>query len=224
MKGSIQRSSTGSPALPGKRWKSCSYNYFSLTSLFPGFILGIMKETMTKSGPKTYADYQKLKEGEPYQLINGMFVKSPSPTVHHQELIKRFVKALLILEDKGIGRLLFAPMDVYFSDTEVYQPDIIFIAADNTSVEMDKIVEGAPDLIIEILSPSTAYYDLRHKADVYAQSGVREYWIVDPGEETVEVYSNAGGRFSREVTAKNSGEARSTIFPEFRVDIGKLFR
>ena len=70
--------------------------------------------TVTESEIKTYADYQKLKEGEPYQLINGMLVKTPSPTVNHQELIKRFVKNLLSLEDKGIGRLLFAPMDVYF--------------------------------------------------------------------------------------------------------------
>ena len=156
----------------------------------------VTETTTTEKKAKTYADYQKLKEGEPYQLINGMFVKSPSPTVHHQELIKRLVKKLLSLEDNGTGKLLFAPMDVYFSDTEVYQPDIIFIAKGNTTVEVDKIIKGPPDLIIVILSPNTAYYDLRHKADVYAESGVREYWVVDPMENSVEIFTNSENRFS----------------------------
>ena len=113
--------------------------------------------TATEKKVKTYADYRKLKEGEPYQLINGMFVKSPSPTVNHQRLVKRLVNRLFELENRGIGEVLFAPMDTYFTDTEVYQPDIIFIATDNTSVDVDKIIKGAPDLIIEILSPGTAY-------------------------------------------------------------------
>ena len=114
-------------------------------------------------------------------------------------------------------------MDVYFSDTEVYQPDIIFIAKDNTTVEVDKIIKGPPDLVIEILSPGTAYYDLRHKADVYAESGVREYWVVDPMDNRVDVFSNAGNRLTLVSKVENKGEARSTIFPEFRVDAGKLF-
>ncbi len=179
--------------------------------------------TATKNEIKTYADYRKLKEGEPYQLINGMLVKTPSPTVNHQELIKRFVKNLLSLEDKGIGRLLFAPIDVYFSDTEVYQPDIIFIAKENKNVRVDKIVEGAPDLIIEILSPSTAYYDLRHKAEIYAESGVREYWVVDPMEKQVDVFTNSKNRLTLISKIAKKGEARSAIFPEFRVDAGKVF-
>jgi len=88
----------------------------------------VTETTTTEQKAKTYADYQKLKEGEPYQLINGMFVKSPSPTVHHQRLVKRLANKLLELEQNGIGEVLFAPMDTYFTDTEVYQPDIIFIA------------------------------------------------------------------------------------------------
>ncbi len=183
-----------------------------------------METTTTENEIKTYADYQKLKEGEPYQLINGMFVKSPSPTVNHQRLVKRLANQLLELENKGTGEVLFAPMDVYFSDTEVYQPDIIFIGKDNTNVRVGKIIEGAPDLIIEILSPSTAYYDLRHKADVYAESGVREYWVVDSMEKRIDIFSNAGNSFNLVSKVEAEGEARSAIFPEFRVDVGKLFR
>jgi Uma2 family endonuclease len=182
-----------------------------------------METTTTENVIKTYADYQKLKEGEPYQLINGMLVKSPSPTVNHQRLIKRLVRMLMVLEDRGLGEVLFAPMDNYFTDTEVYQPDIIFIAKENKNVRVDKIVKGAPDLIIEILSPSTAYYDLRHKAEVYAESGVREYWVVDPMEERIDIFSNTENRFALASRVERNGEARSTIFPEFRVDVGKLF-
>jgi len=182
-----------------------------------------METTTTENVIKTYADYQKLKEGEPYQLINGMLVKSPSPTVNHQRLIKRLVRMLMVLEDRGLGEVFFAPMDNYFTDTEVYQPDIIFIAKENKNVRVDKIVKGAPDLIIEILSPSTAYYDLRHKAEVYAESGVREYWVVDPMEERIDIFSNTENRFALASRVERNGEAESTIFPEFRVDIAKLF-
>jgi Uma2 family endonuclease len=185
---------------------------------------GNMETTISADGPKTYADYQKLAEGEPYQLINGMFVKSPSPVTNHQRLIKRIEWALIPLEKKGIGELLYAPLDVYFSDTEVYQPDIIFIARDNELVEIDKIVTGAPDIVIEVLSPSTAYYDLRHKAKVYAESGVKEYWIVDPGEKSVEIFSNSKGSFTLEQKAEGDCAAESKLFPEVNIELGELFR
>jgi Uma2 family endonuclease len=181
-----------------------------------------MEVTETKK-PKTYAEYQKLKEGEPYQLIYGRFVKSPSPTVNHQRLVKRLEWRLIPLEKNGTGELLFAPIDVYFTDTEVYQPDIIFISKERLSIIKEKVIEGAPDLIIEVLSPSTGYYDLRRKRKVYEASGVKEYWIVDPMEKSVEVYENSGEGFNLAVTAEKSGRVSSLLYPDFCVDTGELF-
>jgi len=181
-----------------------------------------MELTETK-GPKTYTDYQKLKEGEPYQLINGMFVKSPSPTVNHQRLVKRLEWRLIPLEKNGAGELLYAPMDVYFTDTEVYQPDILFISKARLGIIKEKVVEGAPDLVIEVLSPTTGYYDLRHKMKIYEASGVKEYWIVDPMERSVEVYKNCSKGFKLAVRAEKSGEVSSMLYPDFCLDARELF-
>lgn len=179
--------------------------------------------TSTKISHKTYADYQKLKEGEPYQLIDGMFVMSPSPTVFHQRVSKRIEQKLLLLEGKGFGEFLHAPMDVYFSDTEVYQPDIMFISMERSSIVGEKMIQGAPDLIVEVLSPDTGYYDLRCKMNTYETAGVREYWIADPLKKTIEVYENGNGGFSLLTRTSESGTVRSKLFPDFALDVAEVF-
>ena len=144
----------------------------------------------------TYADYEKLPEGAPYQLIGGNLVKEPAPVPYHQILSKRIALELAtFVEKNGLGEVLYAPTDVYFSEKEVYQPDIMFISRERMNIIGEKNIEAAPDLIIEILSPSSAYYDLRHKMRVYETSGVKEYWIVDPIEKGIEVYQNINGEF-----------------------------
>jgi Uma2 family endonuclease len=148
--------------------------------------------SMVETGKKkfTYADYAKLPEGAPYQLIGGELVKSPAPTVLHQEINVTLFQKLFQFQRQGKGKAFFAPLDVYLSDTETYQPDLMFITNDRLEIIKEKNIRGAPDLVMEVLSPGTAYYDLRHKKDVYAEHGVREYWIVDPMERSIEVYEN----------------------------------
>ena len=144
----------------------------------------------------TYADYEKLPEGAPYQLIGGDLIKEPSPVPYHQILSCRIEFELLkFVEERDLGQVLDAPMDVYLSETEVYQPDILFISKERMGIIGEKKIEAAPDLVIEILSPSSAYYDLRHKMHVYETSGVKEYWVVDPIEKDIEVYQNMNGEF-----------------------------
>ena len=124
----------------------------------------------------TYADYAKLPEGAPYQLIDGELVLSPSPTIYHQRISMRLGRALsLFVEAHGLGEVLAAPMDVCLSETNTFQPDLLFVSNARASIVGGPYVEGAPDLVVEILSPSTAYYDLRKKKQVYAASGVGEY-------------------------------------------------
>lgn len=180
--------------------------------------------TVDKKPRYTYADYEKLPEGSPYQLIGGELVMTPAPTPHHQsingavffELVK-FVKA------KGTGKVLYAPIDVYFSETETFQPDIIFIAKERLGIIGEKKIEGAPDLVVEILSPSTAYYDLRHKMRVYETSGVKEYWIVDPAEKTIEVYENTGGEFKVFSKSRDKGTAKSRLLTGFEIALEDVF-
>jgi len=172
----------------------------------------------------TYADYEKLPEGAPYQLIGGELVMTPAPTPYHQRISMEIEYALVqFVKATGIGVILDAPIDVYLSETETYQPDIIFISKERLTIIGEKKIEGAPDLVVEILSPATAYYDLRHKMQVYETSGVREYWIVDPVEKTVELYENAGGVFSIFSKAREKGSVRSKLLQGFEIDLVKIF-
>lgn len=139
----------------------------------------------------TYEDYAKLPEGAPYQLIGGELVMTPSPVPYHQIILMKIGTSIAnYVMPKNLGLVLFAPIDVYLEEEETYQPDIIFISNKRMNIVGEKKIEGAPDLVIEILSPSTAYYDLRKKYWKYEEYGVKEYWIVDPDGRSVEVYIN----------------------------------
>jgi Uma2 family endonuclease len=121
----------------------------------------------------TVEDYMLLEEGAPFQLINYDLIRSPSPIPVHQIISVRLVNALAtFLDNKNDdGILMHAPMDVKFDDGNVLQPDILYISAERKSDLIKFRVEGAPDMVIEILSPSNAYYDLRQKKDIYEKYG-----------------------------------------------------
>lgn len=172
----------------------------------------------------TYEDYRKLPEGAPYQLIGGMLIMTPAPSTYHQIIsMKLLVKLANFVMERDLGLVLNAPVDVYLGETETYQPDIIFIAKDRLAiVEPDKI-NGAPDLVVEILSPGTAYYDLRKKFRVYEKTGVREYWIVDPGEQSVEVYTLQEGKFVLGQKAEKQGQVHSSVVEGFTLAVENIF-
>ena len=172
----------------------------------------------------TYEDYEKLPEGAPYQLIGGELIMTPSPMPYHQIIARNIGFELLKFnEQRRLGEVIFAPLDVYLSETETYQPDIIFISKDRLNIIGEKKIEAAPDLVIEILSPSTAYYDLRHKKRIYEKSGVKEYWIVDPMEKGIEVYENVNGEFKLFSQAQEKDRVKSKLLDGFEVEMEKAF-
>ena len=145
---------------------------------------------------KTVQDYQQLPEGAPYQLINGKLIMSPSPNRTHQKLIGEIFRIIgNHLKNNIIGEAYIAPSDVYLDDENVVQPDIYFVSNVNLSILTDAGAEGAPDMIIELLSPSNAYYDLRAKLQLYEKYGVKEYFIVDPEDNMVIAYKLTDGRY-----------------------------
>ncbi|HZK76366.1 MAG TPA: Uma2 family endonuclease, partial [Candidatus Kapabacteria bacterium] len=125
----------------------------------------------------TVQDYERLEEGAPYQLIGGELIMTPSPTAFHQSIIYRLILKLgNFVEQKKLGVILQSPIDVYLSDEDVYQPDLIFIRADRArGIRKDKL-RIVPDLVVEVLSPSTAYFDFTRKKEMYCARGVEEYW------------------------------------------------
>ncbi|BBB91713.1 MAG TPA: Uma2 family endonuclease [Methylomusa anaerophila] len=176
-------------------------------------------------GRYTYEDYARLPAGAPYQLIGGELVMAPSPGKRHQKILLKLAIAFeRFIENNNSGELFIAPRDVYLAAKETYQPDILFIAGERVEISAEDKVNGAPDLVVEILSPSTAYYDLRKKYKVYEKYGVKEYWIVDPEENSVEVYQLSDGKFVPAARAEGTGVVDSVLLPGFRVKIEDIFK
>lgn len=144
----------------------------------------------------TLEDYQLLDEGEPYQLINRELIMSPAPSSRHQEIsgdIYYQIRHFLI--ENPIGKVYSAPIDVHFDEHNVYQPDIIFVSNERKNIIRIDGVYGAPDLVIEILSPFSGYYDSNPKKKIYEKFGVNEYWIIDPPDSEVIGFENLDCEF-----------------------------
>jgi Uma2 family endonuclease len=172
----------------------------------------------------TYEDYAKLPEGAPYQLMGGTLVMTPVSSTYHQIIsMKLEVRLANFVIEKDLGIILNAPIDVYFEETETYQPDIIFISKDKLHIIEPQRINGAPDIVIEILSPSTAYYDLRKKLKIYEKHGVREYWIVDPESKSVEVHENKESKFRIVQEVEGEGKVKSSVLEGFEVELKDIF-
>lgn len=137
----------------------------------------------------TYREYLTWPDdGRRYELYEGDVYMVPSPSVKHQR-ISRKLEALLgqFLLENGQGEVFHAPLDVVFSESTVVQPDILFISHQRRNIIGEQNISGAPDLVVEILSPATEERDRGAKLQLYCRYGVRECWLVDPDKRTVEV-------------------------------------
>ncbi|WP_340691145.1 Uma2 family endonuclease [Hydrogenobacter thermophilus] len=181
-------------------------------------------KVVLKKKKYTTQDYEKLPEGSPYQLIEGELIMSPAPSPEHQRVSIRLSSKLFNLLSKSKkGEVLYAPVDVYLNEENAYQPDIVVVLKDGKAKLTERGVEGPPDMVIEILSPSTAYYDLTEKKEVYERVGVKEYWIVDPKRKAIEVYKNTEKGFELYSKVKGSGKVKSSVIPEFEVELKEIF-
>jgi len=125
--------------------------------------------------------------------------------------------------EKELGEIFDSPIDVYFSEEDTFQPNIIFISKKRLNIIGKTKIEGAPDLVIEILSPFTAYYDLGRKYEVYEKRGVKEYWVVHPERKSIEIYQNEGGQFRLIQTAKEAGTINSLLLKGLKIGLEKIF-
>ncbi|MBE0427362.1 MAG: Uma2 family endonuclease [Nitrospirae bacterium] len=169
-------------------------------------------------------DYKLLPEGAPYQLIEGEFIMTPAPNPLHQIISANlFKKVSRFIDEKGIGITLYSPVDVYLGEKDAYQPDIVFINKERIGIIKEDGIYGAPDLIIEILSPSTAYYDIKKKYRVYERYDVKEYWIVDPDMRGVEVFLNDKGEFSLFLKVYEKGSIKSNLIKGLELSMDEVF-
>ncbi len=172
-------------------------------------------------GPYRAADFFRLPEGEPCELIQGRFIMSPSPTTKHQTILLLLSELFLSFARETGGLVLCAPMDVVLSDHTVLQPDLLYIAKERRAI-VQRRIEGPPDLVIEILSPGTERRDRLAKLDLYARYGVSEYWIVDPTAELFEFLLNDEGRYV--VLSQPNEEFESPRLPEVKFQLADFWK
>src|SRR5699024_8583324 len=170
-------------------------------------------DVMTKP-PRTMMEvFRSLPEGTLVQLIENNIVMSPAPLDRHQRILSEIYLQLgAFVKKNQLGETRMAPYDVYLGNKNALQPDILFISNERKSLIEEDGLHGAPDLVIEILSPSTAKFDLEEKKDVYERFGVKEYWIVEPASRSVQGYALVNNSFEEIPAGK--GEIASKLWGE----------
>jgi Uma2 family endonuclease len=145
------------------------------------------------SGTWVYQDLAALPDDQTrYEIIDGELFEMPSPTSAHALAIMALIRLLLPVVDRLRGRCMTAPLDVFFAGADPVQPDLLVLLPDSRARLARRGVEGPPDLLIEVLSPSNRAHDQVRKRELYARVGVREYWIVDPEQRVIEVIDGRG--------------------------------
>lgn len=176
-------------------------------------------------GSWTYADYARLPDdGRRYEIIDVVLYVAPSPNTSHQDAARWFVYDLTQhVHLTGRGLVFSAPFDVELTARDVVQPDVLVVLAEHASIITPSRIIGAPDLVIEIISPSTAGYDRRQKQDVYARAGVRECWIADPGTRTIETLVLEAGTYRSLGAFQGQATLLSQIVPDLPVRVEQFF-
>jgi Uma2 family endonuclease len=175
----------------------------------------------TGLGPYRVRDYDGLPDEPRCELLYGRFYLMSGPTPLHQMVAQMVWRYLDDIALAAGATAFMAQLDVELADHSVVQPDVIYLSAGRREIARHRIV-GAPDLLVEVLSPSSMGRDWRVKLMLYAESGIREYWIVDPKTRLIEFLVNEGGRF---MTAMPAGaQYRSQGLPEINLDVAELWR
>lgn len=168
----------------------------------------------------TYADLCAMPDdGKRYELFEGDLIVTPSPTDDHQHMVTKLAAALdPYVTAQSLGRVRVSPLDCVLSETDVVQPDLIFIARERLGI-IRGVVRGAPDLCVEIASPATAGRDRQVKRRLYARHGVRHYWIVDPAARTLTELVRKGAAYRTARVWTGEEDFRPTLFPGLTISL-----
>jgi Uma2 family endonuclease len=160
----------------------------------------------------TYEEYYKLDDDQRYEIINGQLLMAPAPDIWHQDwlgdlysLVRAFVKK------NKLGRLFFAPVDVVLDAENTVQPDLVFVAAKNLGLIQRRAIFGTPDLLVEVVSPSSVRHDRYEKMNLYARFGVKEYWIGDAANRLLEILTLTKGSYEPRCSAEEKGKLSSLV-------------
>ncbi|PSR36879.1 MAG: Uma2 family endonuclease [Sulfobacillus thermosulfidooxidans] len=162
-------------------------------------------------------------DGKRYEILEGDLAVRPSPNQKHQNVIRHLSAFFIHVESHGYGRWYPAPFDVVFDDNNVTEPDLLFVLTEHLNIIKEANVQGPPDLVVEVLSPSTRDRDRGVKAHLYARFGVPEYWIVDPETETLTLYHLTSEGYEVTGPFRADETIHSTLFPDTPLNVSDVF-
>ncbi len=171
----------------------------------------------------TYEDYYKLDDDQRYEVIGGQLLMAPAPTLWHQDwLMDLAVLLRQHIRKNHLGRLFIAPVDVVLDDENTVQPDLVFVASANTGILRQRAIFGAPDLLVELVSPASVRRDRYVKKELYARFGVKEYWIGDPANASMEIFALQKGRYESHCAAEEKGKITSLVLSGLEFDLSEI--
>lgn len=178
-----------------------------------------------RQGDWTYEAYAALPDdGLRYEVVQGVLVMTPAPEPEHQRINKKIAFCLYQeIDAKGKGEVFYAPIDVELSKQNVFQPDVLVILSEHLARIHKKRIVGAPDLAVEIVSPSSILNDRSIKRMAYEQFGIPEYWLVDPEEKSIEVFVLENGAYVSLGLFVGEQRVISRIVPELTVSVSHFF-
>ncbi len=171
----------------------------------------------------TYKDLEAFPEDNfRRELIDGELIVTAAPSTRHQDVVLKLGARLLAYCEARGGKVYVAPTDVFFSDVNVVEPDVLFVRAEHVGKVERKFVRSAPDVVVEVSSPSTRRLELQRKLELYERFGIPEYWLVDLESDRIEVYRLQEGRYAKPLLFDRAEALVSPQVPGFAITVDDL--
>lgn len=181
----------------------------------------------SRTGGYTYDDYLQLKDepGYRFEILEGVLVKEPSPSIHHQRVCSALYRQLANFFDDfdPKGELFFAPLDVTLTAANVLQPDILFVSGARREIICEEHLDGPCDLVVEIMSPANRRKDRLQKMEIYRKAGIPHYWLADPEDNTLEAFMLKEGWYTLVAAGGPGDKFTHPAFPGLDLDLEKVF-
>lgn len=177
-----------------------------------------------EKSPTTYEEYCSLPDDERYELIGGELYVTPSPSSFHRTISLNIAHLLLQhVRENNLGTVLDAPMDVKLSETDVVQPDVLFVRNEREEIVREDYVDAGPDLVVEVVSEGSRDRDTVLKRNLYFRHGVEEYWLVYPEDRTTTVLTRNADGFEIHTELAEDHAVDSPLLPQFSPSVDRFF-
>jgi len=188
------------------------------------YYVSVMATVLEKQAKRwTYEEYYRLDDDQRYEIIDGNLLMAPAPDTWHQDWSRELFHIIhQHVRNQKLGKVFYAPLDVVLDETNTVQPDIVFISTANARIIQRRAIFGAPDLLVELVSPSSVRRDRYDKKEIYARFGVKEYWIGDPANKSLEILTLKERRYELHCAAEIKGKLTSLVLTGLEFDVTEI--